>query len=198
MKLKRIMFIFVFICITVFIILYYIFCILGNNKIRSQEEVVDNILIRLDKYEADVKVHAISNKNDNYYDMHQIVDNGYSKCTINSPDSVKGIEIELSDNKLKIANTKLNMERTYDDYKAIMNNSLFLNVFANDYKNSESKTYEENDYIVFSSKLNSPNTYIKYKELYVDKKTGKPKELIIKDNTKKTCISIIYNDIKIK
>lgn len=200
MGFKKIMFIFVFICIIIFGIFYYNFFLLGNNIIsRSQEEIVDNILNDLSSYEADITVRVISNKNENYYNMYQIVDNEYSKCTINSPDNIKGLSMELGDGKLKITNAKLNMEKTYDNYEVILNNSLFLNVFANDYKNNESKTYEENDYIVFSSKLNNnQSTYIKYKELYVDKKTGFPKELIIKDNTKKTCISIIYNDIKIK
>ncbi len=200
MNLKKIMFIFVFICMIIFGIFYYNFFYLGNNIIsRSQEEIVDNILNDLSYYEADITVKVISNKNENYYNMYQIVDNEYSKCTINSPDSIKGLSIELGDGKLKISNAKLNMEKTYDNYELILNNSLFLNVFINDYKNNESKNYEENDYIVFSSKLNNNHsTYIKYKELYVDKKTGIPKELIIKDNTKKTCISIIYNDIKIK
>lgn len=198
MKNRKIMFIFVFICIIVFFSLYYIFVKLGNNKIRSQDEIVDNILNNLNNYEANIKVKVCSNKNENYYEMYQIVNNKYSKSVINSPDNIKGVTIELKDNKLKISNTKLNMERTYEDYQLIMNNSLFLNVFINDYLNNESKTYEENDYIVFSTKLsNNQNTYIKYKELYVDK-TGKPKELIIKDDTKKTCISIQYNDIKIK
>ncbi len=196
MKFKKIMFIFVFICIIIFGIFYYNFFLLGNNIIsRSQEEIVDNILNDLSSYEADITVKVISNKNENYYNMYQIVDNEYSKCTINSPENIKGLSIELGNGKLKISNAKLNMEKTYDNYELILNNSLFLNVFINDYKNNESK----NDYIVFSSKLNNNHsTYIKYKELYVDKQTGIPKELIIKDNTQKTCISIIYNDIKIK
>ncbi len=179
MNLKKIMFIFVFICMIIFGIFYYNFFYLGNNIIsRSQEEIVDNILNDLSYYEADITVKVISNKNENYYNMYQIVDNEYSKCTINSPDSIKGLSIELGDGKLKISNAKLNMEKTYDNYELILNNSLFLNVFINDYKNNESKNYEENDYIVFSSKLNNNHsTYIKYKELYVDKKNRYSKRI---------------------
>lgn len=199
MKNKKLMFIFVFICIIVFIIFYYIFSILGNNKNRNKSEIVDNILNSFDKYEADIMVKVTSNKTENYYNIYQIVENEYSKSIVNSPENIKGVVIELEKNNLKITNTKLNMEKIYTDYNEIMNNSLFLNVFSRDYKNNESKMYEQNEEIILETKLNNnPNTYIKYKELHLDKKTEMPKELIIKDNTKKTHISIIYNNIKIK
>ena len=90
------------------------------------------------------------------------------------------------------------MEKIYDNYEYALNNNLFLNTFIQDYKNNDSYCYEEDDKIILKTELSSnSNTYIKFKELYLDKKTGLPKELIIKDNTKNTYISIIYNDIKI-
>ncbi len=199
MKSKKLLLIFVLICITIFFIFYYIFFILGNNINRSQDEIVDNIINKTNEYEANIDVKVISNKNENYYKMYQIVNDEKSIQIVDEPENIKGLEIENISNKLIIRNTKLNMEKIYDQYEFLLNNSLFLNVFIEDYKKNTSKIYEENDELIFEVKLDSSkSTYIKYKELHVDKISGVPRQLIIKDNTKKTCISIIYNDIKIK
>ena len=199
MKSKKLLLIFVLICITIFFIFYYNFFILGNNINRSQDEIVDNIINKTNEYEANIDVKVISNKNENYYKMYQIVNDEKSIQIVDEPENIKGLENENISNKLIIRNTKLNMEKIYDQYEFLLNNSLFLNVFIEDYKKNTSKIYEENDELIFEVKLDSSkSTYIKYKELHVDKISGVPRQLIIKDNTKKTCISIIYNDIKIK
>ena len=199
MKSKKLLLIFVLICITIFFIFYYNFFILGNNINRSQDEIVDNIINKTNEYEANIDVKVISNKNENDYKMYQIVNDEKSIQIVDEPENIKGLEIENISNKLIIRNTKLNMEKIYDQYEFLLNNSLFLNVFIEDYKKNTSKIYEENDELIFEVKLDSSkSTYIKYKELHVDKISGVPRQLIIKDNTKKTCISIIYNDIKIK
>lgn len=199
MKFKKNVFIFVLICIIVFSIFYYIFSSFGNNKNRNQNEIVDNILNDLEEYEANILVTVTSNKNENHYSMYQFYNKNTSKAVINSPENIKDMIIEIDNNVLKITNTKINMEKIYKDYEFILNNNLFLNVFLEDYKNNDSEFYEQNDEIILDVKINnSNNTYIKFKELHIDKKTGLPKELIMKDNTKKTRISIIYNDIKIK
>ncbi len=196
---RRIVFIFVLICIIIFFIFYYIFCILGNNININQDKVVDDILNSFNNYEANIDVIVKSNKTENYYNMFQIVDNKYSKMIVNSPDNIKDLTVEVTDNKLKIANTKINMEKVYDDYEYIINNSLFLNTFTNDYKNNEGNISENEEEIIFEVEIkNSSNTYINFKELHINKKNKVPKELIIKDNTQKTSIRIIYNDIKIK
>ncbi len=197
MKAKKIMFIFVLICITVFFIFYYIFSVLGNNKSRNQNEIVDDILNNIKKYEANISVTVKSNKNESYYTMKQEVEGNNSKLIINTPENIKDMTIEINNNVLKITNTRINMEKIYNDYEFVLNNNLFLNNFIEDYKKNDSKAYEQKDEIILETKLNN-NTYVKFKELHLDKITGIPKELIIKDNTKKTCISIIYNDIKIK
>ncbi len=199
MNLKKLLFIFVLICIIIFSILYYIFSNLGNNKSINQEEFVDNILNKFQEYEANVDILVLSNKTQNNYNMNQIVNKDSSKFIVNSPENIKNMTVEINNNILKITNTKINMEKVYENYGNVLNNNLFLNTFINDYENNDSKEYEKNDEIILETKLNNNNdTYIKFKELHLDKVTGLPKELIIKDNTKKTCISIKYNDIKIK
>ena len=116
-----------------------------------------------------------------------------------SPENLKNMIIELEKNKLKILNSNLNMEKIYENYDYVLNNSLFLNTFANDYFNNDSEIYEKDGKIIVEIKLsNNPNTYIKYKYLYLDAKSYVPEKLEIKDITKNPYISIIYNDIKIK
>ena len=131
--------------------------------------------------------------------MLQEVSEKNSKTIINSPENIKDMIIEINDNTLKITNTKINMEKIYEEYDGILNNDLFLNKFTKDCENNNFKFYEKNEKIILETILNNnSSTYIKYKELYLDKKTNLPTELIMKDNTKKACIRIIYNDIKIK
>ncbi len=207
MKNKRFLFIFALICITIFCIIYYIFLKFGNNN--SKEKIVDEILNSFNVYEADIKVTVYSNKNTNNYYMHQIVNHKVSRCIINEPEEINGLNIELNNGKLFIKNEKYNIEKVYENYSEVLNNSLFLNTFSDDcinngYKLKESEENEVNnnenkDEIIIETILeNNKNTYIKYKELYVDINNRIPKKLIIKDDKQKIYTSIIYNNVKIK
>ena len=111
MNLKKLLFIFVLICIIIFSILYYIFSNLGNNKSINQEEFVDNILNKFQEYEANVDILVFSNKTQNNYNMNQIVNKDSSKFIVNSPENIKNMTVEINNNILKITNTKINMEK---------------------------------------------------------------------------------------
>ena len=195
---KKIVFIFAIICIIVFLIFYYIFYISGNNIIRNKKELIENVLKTFECYEANIDVKIVSNKNENTYNMHQMVENDESKIIVNSPESVKGLEIKLKDGNLKITNEKTNMQKIYENYKSVINNSLFLNSFIKDYKTNESEIIENEQEIIVKINLKNDNTYIKTKELYINKETKLPTKLLIKDDAQKINTSIIYNDIKIK
>lgn len=199
MKNKKIVFIFATICILIFSFIYYIFSIFGNNKNRSQEEIVESLLNRICNYEANITVEVTSNKNQNIYQMYQEVKEDSSKLILKEPEEVKDLIIENKDNKLKISNTKLNVEKVYENYEPILNNNMFLNTFSKECLENELNYYQKDEVLILEVKLNNNfNTYAKYKELHFDLKSDVPKELIIKDNTKRTTIRIIYNDIKIK
>lgn len=199
MKNKKFLIIFVFICSIVFGFFYYNFFKSGNNINRSQEQIVEDILKEFNNYEANIEVTVKSNKNENKYEMNQIIKGNYSKQEIINPDNIKNLTIELEENKLKILNSKLNMEKVYENYECILNNSLFLNTFSNEFFNNNSKIYEEDEKIVIEIKLpNNSNTYIKYKYLYLDAESYEPEKLVIKDITQNPYISIIYKDIEIK
>lgn len=195
---KKIVFIFAVICISVFLIFYYIFWINGNNKFRNQNEFVEDVFEKLESYEANIDVTIKSNKNENLYNMIQIVDEDYSKVILNSPENVKGLTLEIKDGNLIISNESTNFIKEFKNYKSVVNNSLFLSSFIKDFENSESTVYEENGEILIEILLENENTYIKSKVLYLDKEKKLPKKLIIKDNTQNINTSIIYNDIKIK
>ena len=91
MNFKKLMFVFVFICISIFFIIYYIFSSFGNNKFRNQNEIVDNILNKFNNYEANILVTITTNKNENNYEMFQDVSENNSKTIINSPENIKDI-----------------------------------------------------------------------------------------------------------
>lgn len=90
------------------------------------------------------------------------------------------------------------MQKIYENYNEVTNNSLFLNNFAEDYKINESEIIENEEEIIVKINLKNNNTYIKTKELYINKETKLPTKLLIKGDSQKTNTSIIYNDIKIK
>ena len=198
MNKKKMMFIFVLICSMIFCIFYYIFFISGNNIIRKQDEVVEDILESFKNYEANIDVIVKSNKNENRYNMNQIVEGDKSKLVVNSPENVKGLTIELNGRTLTVSNSKTNMKKVYENYNSIMNNSIFLNTFAEDCKNNEFEIYEEYNEIILKVNTNNSNTYKQIKELYIDKEKNIPTKLVIKDDTQNINTSIIYNDIKIK
>lgn len=197
MKNKKIVLIFAIICMLIFSFIYYIFSIFGNNKNRSQEEIVESLLNRICNYEANITVEVTSNKNQNIYSMYQEVKNNASKLVVQSPEEIKDLVIENKDNKLKISNARLNVERVYENYEPIINNNMFLNTFSKECLENHLNYYQIDKELILELELNN-NTYTKYKELHYDLKSDVPTELIIKDNTKKTTIRIIYNDIKIK
>ncbi len=195
---KKFVFIFAIICIIVFFIFYYISGEFGNNKFRKQNEFVEDIFEKLEKYEANIDVIIKSNKNENIYNMIQIVDKDYSKLILNSPKSINGLVLEINKDVLRISNRNIEMEKIFEKYKASNDNLLFLNTFIKEFNNNKSTIYEENGEILIELLLNNDNTYIKSKVLYLDKETKLPKRLIIKDNAQNINTSIIYNDIKIK
>lgn len=197
MNFKKVLFIFVPICIIVFLGFYYIFLKNGNNK--TKEKIVDYVINNYYVYEANVLVTVNSNKNINKYNMYQIVNHKKSRCIINEPTELNGLTIENDENGLFIKNEKYNMEKRYGEYISILNNSLFLNTFLEDLKKNNYEVKEnENEYAINVELINNPNTYVKYKELYVDKNTKLPTKLMIKNKDQKNYISIIYNNIKIK
>lgn len=197
---KKMLLFLVVLCLIVFSLFTYKTLKNGNNiNSKTQEEFIDYILNGLKTYEANMNVRIYSNKTDIEYQIKQQVTEEKNMQELLSPENVKGMKIENIGNVLKISNSKLKLEKIYNEFDMVINNSLFLNVFVEDFKNNISKSYEENDEIILETKIeNNFNTYAQYKELHINKQDKKIKEMIIKDNNKKTRINIKYNDIEIK
>lgn len=187
-------------CLIVFCFLAYKTFNFGNNiSNKNEKEFIEYFLNNITSYTANIKVVVYSNKTEKEYEIRQIVEGNKSIQEIINPDNINGIKFELEGNTLKISNAALKIEKIYERYESLLNNSLFLNVFVKDYKENKSRIYEENNEIILETKIeNSINTYAQYKELHINKDDKKITSLIIKDNNKKTRINIKYNDIEIK
>ncbi|MCX4302788.1 MAG: hypothetical protein OSJ66_02060 [Clostridia bacterium] len=191
MKKMYIILFFVIILLIIFAFCYYNTSIFGNNiVIKNENKIVDYVLNNINEYEAEIEVTVKSNKTTNIYKMKQNVSKNYSSIEVLSKGKINGLKIEMKDRNLKIQNTELKLDKIYENYEPLTNNTLFLNTFIKKFKESNSTTYMKENNIVFEV----PN----FGKLYVDMQTSKPIKLEIKDNTKKTNICINYISIEIK
>ncbi len=200
-KLKKIL-IFGMIFLIFFGVLYYKIFLFGNNisKNRSASQTED-MLNAMKNYCAEVEVTVMSNKTQNSYAMRQEVDGDWSMQEVTKGENIEGVKIELNGSNLKVSNSRLNLEKVYENYQNLLNHVMFLNSFVADYENEKntSSCYEENGELILEVNLNNhSNTYINHKKLYMDVKTGKPTKLEIKDNTQKETICILYNNVEFK
>ncbi len=200
-SLKKIL-IFGMIFLIFFGVLYYKIFLFGNNisKNRSASQTED-MLNAMKNYCAEMEVTVNSNKTQNSYAMKQEVEGDWSMQEVTKGENIEGVKIELNGSNLKVSNSRLNLEKVYENYQNLLNNAMFLNSFVADYENEKntSNCYEENGELILEVNLNNhSNTYINHKKLYVDVKTGKPTKLEIKDNTQKETICILYNNVEFK
>ena len=172
----------------------------GNNMSNKSADKIEKYILDINSYELTANITIESNKNTNIYIVQEkyIKDNNVCKQEILEPENVKGISFIYDGTSLKIKNTNLNLNKIYENYNYIGENSITLMRFINDYKNSNgSKMSENEDEIILETKLKSGSKYIAYKKLYISKNTGSPSKLEIQDITQKTTIYILYNEIKI-
>lgn len=195
---KIIIIISIFILITIFVVIK--FANSGNNIISKNTDSIVNNILNMNSYDANVEITIISNKNENTYKMNQ--QNIGAKCykqTIQEPVKIAGTEIIFEENKLEIKNTKLNLSKIYENYHYISENALLLSSFVTEYTDeNEIKQIEKDNQIILEIKIkNDQNQYTKYKSLYIDKTTGNPIKMEIKDIAQNVRVYILYNEIKI-
>lgn len=169
---------------------------IGNNS--TSQEIIDNIL-NISSYEAVIEVEVNSNKNTNNYTIKQkYIFPDISEQEILEPENIQGVKITKKDNELKVENSRINISKIYNNYEYMTDNCLDLNTFIENYKLNEKEIYEEkNDEIILNVE-NKNNKYKRYQTLYIDKKTGKPTKMEIKDNSKNTSVYILYREVKLK
>ena len=169
---------------------------IGNNS--TSQEIIDNIL-NISSYETVIEVEVKSNKNTNKYTIKQkYISSDISEQEILEPENIQGIKITKKDNELKVENSKINMSKIYNDYEYMTDNCLDLNTFIENYKLNKKQIYEEKDDEIILNTENENNKYTRYQTLYIDKKTGKPTKMEIKDNSKNTSVYILYREVKLK
>lgn len=169
---------------------------IGNNK--SSQEVVDYIL-NLSSYETKITVTVTSNKNTNKYILKQEFQSpNMSTQEVIEPSNITGIKIINDGTTLKLENTNLNLNTILENYTYLGNNCLDLSTFIEEYKKDDTASYEERESeIIMKTKSSLDNIYIKEKILHIDKRTGMPKQMEIKDNKQKNTIYILYNEVRI-
>lgn len=185
----------------IFIILsknYYKVIKIGNNTSIKTLNDVEEYILNISSYSAEIEVTVNSNKNSNKY----LIKQKYSEPNLLNqeviePNSIQGLTTTYDGNNLEIKNTRLNLSNLYENYEYVADNTIWLNTFIEDYKKTEKKSIkeEDNEYIV-EVKVDK-NKYITYKTLYIDKNTSLPTKLLILDANRKSTICILYKEIKI-
>lgn len=197
-KIHKILIVCLILIIFLFIFNYKKFFLGNTINIKIKEKNIENILNGKLNYKSDIVVTVFSNKTKNVYSIMQEENNGKSYQEIKNECDIKGLKILYTEDALKVENSKLKLEKIYQDFEPIMNDYLFLSSFSNDYLKNEDKSIEEEDgEIIIKVKIENSNKYIKYKELYVNKETGKPIKMVIKDSDKQVVVCIEYINLEV-
>ncbi len=171
----------------------------GNNMSSKSADEIEKYILDINSYELVANITVQSNKNTNVYVQREkyVKENNLCKHEILEPENISGITFTYDGTNLKVENSKLNLNKIYENYPYIGENSISLMSFINDYTESNESSMQENETeIILETKLKNGNKYISYKKLYISKETAKPTKLEIQDITQKTTIYILYNEIK--
>ena len=169
---------------------------IGNNT--TSQEIVDYIL-NINSYEVQIEVEVTSNKNNNKYKMKQkYIKPDMIEQEIIEPENIKGIKIVKNKNQLKIENSNLNITKIIENYEYVEDNCLDLNNFIEEYKKNKNANFEEKENeIILRVECENSNSNSRYRTLTLDRNTGNPIKMEIKDASKKTTVYILYNEVKL-
>lgn len=172
---------------------------IGNNITSKSIQEIEQYILNISSYEAKAEVMIESNKNINKYVLKQEYNNsGKIEQIVLEPSNIEGLTISYNEGNLTINNTKLNLQTVYNNYKYVVDNNLWLNLFIKDYRESNNKSISENsDYIVMTVDISDSNNYGKIKILYINKTTGNPEKMLIQDKNQKNMVYILYSEIRI-
>lgn len=171
----------------------------GNNLNNKTLAEIEEYILNISSYEAEISVEVQSNKNQTKYLLKQsYVSPNIEKQVVKEPSNIEGLETIYDGSKLTINNSKLSLTTIYENYEYLTDNFLWLNSFIEDYQNSLQKNiYEENNQVIMEVKLESQNPYVSSKKLVINKQTGNIEKLIVQDKNQKNLVYILYNEIKI-
>ena len=194
------------IVLLIFIIIFFLIFFLKNNykniKVGNNSiEEVEEYILNISSYEAKLELTVKSNKNTNRYIILQTYNKpDKTKQVVLEPENITGLEIEYDGQNLILRNTKLNIEKVYENYKYLTDNFFTLETFIAEYeqlKNNKTNLYEESENIIMEVEVNK-NKYVYKKTLYIDKNSLEPTKLMIQDINEENIVYILYNEIEIK
>lgn len=174
----------------------------GNNLSNKSNQEIEEYILNISSYEAEILVEVKGNKNNTKYLIKQsYVSPNLEKQVVLEPSNISGLETVYNGNILSINNTKLNLNTVYKEYPYMTDNFLWLNSFIEDYQNAKAsgtnnKLYEENNLVVMEVTV-LQNPYVHNKKLFINKATGEITKLVVQDKNKKNIVYILYNEIKI-
>ena len=168
---------------------------IGNNS--SSQEIIDNIL-NISSYETLIEMEVKSNKNSNKYIIKQkYISPDIIEQEVIQPENIQGIKILKNGEETKVENSKINISKIYNGYDAMTENYMDLITFIEEFKKEQSQKYEEKNNEIIIEVEDNDNKYIKYKNLYIDKNTGNPTKMEIRDDNKNIVVYILYKEVKL-
>ena len=142
MKNKKIIWIIIIVSIIVSFLFMTIFKILNYKKIQTGNNITDktlqeveNYILNISSYDAEIEVTVESNKNTNKYIMKQKYSSPNITCQeIIEPKNIEGLTIKYDGQNLEISNSRLSLNTIYENYEYIADNVLWLSDFIENYK----------------------------------------------------------------
>lgn len=203
MKNKKILIIVVILTI-ILILSFTIFKIINYKKIQTGNNIsdktltqVEDYILNISSYDAEIEVEIESNKNKNKYIINQkFCSPNIASQQVIEPKNIEGLTVKYDGCNLEISNTKLNLSTIYENYEYLADNVLWLSDFAQNYKNNGGTINEENGIIIMETKREK-SKYSATEKLYIDRNANKVTKLVIEDDNNKSRIYITYNKIEI-
>lgn len=169
---------------------------MGNNIVDKTLKEIEEYILNISSYDAEMEVTVESNKNTNKYIIKQKYASPNIACQeVVEPKNIEGLTVKFDGNNLEISNSKLNLNTIYENYSYVADNVLWLSDFIEIYKNNGGTISEKDGIIIMETK--SDSKYSKVERLYIDRNANKITKLIIEDENKKARIYITYNKIEI-
>lgn len=203
MKNKKILIIVIILTI-VLISSFTIFKIINYKKIQTGNNIsdktltqVEDYILNISSYDAEIEVEIESNKNKNKYIINQrFCSPNIASQQVIEPKNIEGLTVKYDGCNLEISNTKLNLSTIYENYEYLADNVLWLSDFSQNYRNNGGTINEENGIIVMETKRDN-SKYSAKEKLYIDRNANKVTKLVIEDENNKSRIYITYNKIEI-
>ena len=204
MKNRKWIFIVVIALIVIALLIFSIFKIMNYKNVKTGNNITDKTLkeiedyiLNISSYEAEIEVKVESNKNTNKYILKQkFASPNIASQEVIEPKNIEGLTVKYDGTNLEITNSKLNLNTIYENYTYIADNVLWLSDFIENYRKNGGSINEENGVIIMETKRDK-NKYSAVEKLYINRNASKITKLIIEDENKKNRIYITYNKIEI-